>query len=142
MRIARIVLFISAAVFAAIGAAFLAWPVAMAGQAGMELTRSAAINDVRAVYGGMNVGIACFLLFCGLGSTRLATGLIAQIAVMVGLVSGRFLSLWIDGNPGAFMLVAHAIEIAGALAGVYAFIALKQESRAAAAKPSPAAATE
>jgi hypothetical protein len=116
-RFARLVLWLSAVAFAAIGAAFLLAPEAMAARVGVSLAGATAANDVRAVYGGLQLGIAAFLAWCVRRPDALRAGLAAQLFTFGGLAAARFVSMLLDGQPGALGLALHAAEIAGFACG-------------------------
>ena len=119
-RFARLVLGLSALAFAGIGAAFLVAPEAMAARVGVSLAGAAAANDVRAVYGGLQLGIAAFLFHSARRPDVLRTGLAVQLFSFGGLAAARFASLLLDGNPGALGLALHAAEIVGFACGAVA----------------------
>jgi hypothetical protein len=126
-RFARLVLGLSALAFAGIGAAFLVAPEAMAARVGVSLAGAAAANDVRAVYGGLQLGIAAFLFHSARrpdvvsnGPDVLRAGLAVQLFSFGGLAAARFASLLLDGNPGALGLALHAAEIVGFACGAVA----------------------
>jgi hypothetical protein len=119
-RFARLVLWLSALAFAGIGAAFLVAPEAMAGRVGVSLAGATAANDVRAVYGGLQLGVAAFLARCARRPDALETGLTVQLFTFGGLAAARFASLLLDGDPGALGLALHAAEIVGFACGAVA----------------------
>ena len=119
-RFARWVLWLSALAFAAIGASFLLAPEAMAARVGVSLAGATAANDVRAVYGGLQLGIAAFLAHCARRPDALRTGLSVQLFSFAGLAAARFVSLLLDGHPGALGLALHAAELVGFACGAVA----------------------
>ena len=125
MGFARLVLLGSALAFAAIGAPFLLAPAAMAGRVDVALSGALADNDVRAVYGGLQLGCAGFLAFCAGSPERVRTGLAAQLWLFGGLVVARGVSLLAAGWPGALGTALHAAEIAGLLLGALALRRLR-----------------
>ncbi|MBM3818049.1 MAG: DUF4345 domain-containing protein [Acidimicrobiia bacterium] len=77
MAFPRIVLALSAFIYAAFGAAFLVAPVPMAATVGIQLPEPSAVIDFRATYGGFELGLAAFLAWCLAApdpSTRLGAG--------------------------------------------------------------------
>jgi len=119
-RFARLVLGLSALAFAGIGAAFLVAPEAMAARVGVSLAGAAAANDVRAVYGGLQLGVAACLVWCARRPETLRTGLAVQLFTFAGLAAARLVSLLLDGNPGALGLALHAAELLGFACGAVA----------------------
>ena len=118
---ARFVLIASAVAFAGIGLAFLASPVAMAERVGLGLAGTIADNDVRAVYGGLQIGIGAFLALCATRPAWFHLGLAAQLLLFGGLALGRFVSWFAAGSPGAFGVTLHAAEIVALILGLIAW---------------------
>lgn len=125
MTFARLVLVLSALTFAGAGAAFLLRPVEMTSIIGVELAKTVSRSDIRAVYGGLQVGFGGFLAYASAQPSRVALALAAQLAVFAGLLLGRVASLLADGVPEApgWMLVA--VEALGLTLGVAALAALR-----------------
>ena len=121
----RIVVLASVPPFAGIGVAFLVAPAAAGALVGLELTNVTADNDVRAVYGGLSLGCAAFLLWCGLDVARLEAGVRAQVFTFGGLAGARFVSIALHGLPEPLGLALHAAEIVGLACGVSAWLMLR-----------------
>lgn len=113
----RFVLVASALAFAGIGLAFLIDPAAMARHVGLALEGPTADNDVRAVYGGLQLGCAAFLLLCAIRPAWHAPGLLAQLLLFGGLVTARLVSWAAVGLPSRLGLALHAAETTGLLLG-------------------------
>jgi len=126
MSIGRIALFVSVLGWA-FGAAFLAWPVELVAPVGIELPSATARTDVRAVYGGLQLGLAAFLAYCAASPARTVVGLAATTACIAGLAAGRFLGVLVDGECTRTTLVYLSIEASSA---AIAAAALWSESRA------------
>jgi hypothetical protein len=120
---ARFVLVASAIAFAGIGAAFLVCPEAMAEHVGLSLARAIADNDVRAVYGGLQIGIGAFLATCAARPAWFRPGLVAQLFLFGGLALARVVSLFAAGFPGQLGAALHAAEI---VAFVFGLVALRR----------------
>ena len=115
---------LAALAFAGIGAAFLVGPEAMGRHVGVSLAGAIADNDVRAVYGGLQLACGALLLLFARERRWLRAGLLAQIVLFAGLVAGRCVSLALVGSPGTLGLVLHGCELLGLLAGVLCLRAL------------------
>ena len=63
MTFARLVLIGSGILFVMVGLAFLIDPVGWAEKVEISVASSVAKTDIRALYGGMDFGIGCFLLY-------------------------------------------------------------------------------
>lgn len=120
MDFARGVLVLSALPFAGIGIAFLASPHVMASYIGISSSGPTAAADLRAVYGGLQLGAAAWLLYTAQSPVRYRMGLIAQLCLYGGLAGARFLSYGIDGLPAGLALTLHAGELIALGAGVFA----------------------
>jgi hypothetical protein len=57
----RIILILDALVFAVFGVLTLFWPVAMMSTLGITFAEPAGVTDIRATYGGYELGMAMFL---------------------------------------------------------------------------------
>ncbi len=115
MGFARIVLFFSAVAYAAVGVPFLLAPEAMAALVDVSLASTTADNDVRAVYGGANLGFAAFLLLA-LRRAWIEPALWLVMLSMGGLALARVFAWTLHGLPTPIGLALHAAEIVGAVA--------------------------
>ena len=122
MGLARFVLFGSALAFAPLGAAFLVAPAAMGGLVDVALGAALADNDVRAVYGGLQLGCGVFLAWCGWRAdpVHVRVGLVGQQFLFGGLVVARAVSWLAVGSPGSLGVGLHVGELAGLLLGAVA----------------------
>lgn len=113
MSIGRIALIVSVVGWA-FGAAFLAWPVETVALVDIELPSPTARTDVRAVYGGLQLGLAAFLAYCAANPERTVVGLAATTACIAGLATGRFLGALVDGEIARITVVYLSIEAGSA----------------------------
>lgn len=120
MNAAQVVLRLSALPFAAIGLAFLLAPHAMAAQVGVALGGATADHDVRAVYGGLQLGCAGLLWWGAAQPARVRGALVAQILLYGGLAGARGIAWLVAGPPSALGVALHAGEIAGVTVGWWA----------------------
>ena len=122
MRFARFALAASSLPFLAIGAAFLLAPNALAGRVGLALTGATADNDVRAVYGGLQLACGLLLALASHASNALVrAGLAAQLVLYAGLAGARVVSFAFAGAPGVLGFALHAGEIAALVFGAIAW---------------------
>jgi hypothetical protein len=135
VRVARLVLALSGAPFVAIGLAFLVDPFVMGAQIGLGLAGATAANDVRAVYGGLQIGLGALLWACAAHPGRVRAGIAVSLATFGGLSAGRIVSLLVDGMPAPLGLLLHAGELAGLLGGIAAAVVLAREAPASARRP-------
>ncbi len=126
----RVVVLLSALPFAGIGFAFVLAPVQMAALVGLDATSVTADNDLRGVYGGLSLGCAALLAWCGARATRVEFGVRAQLFLYGGLAAGRIVSLVVAGLPDALGLALHAGELVGVACGVSAWRTLQPSGHA------------
>lgn len=131
MAFPRLVLGLSAFIYAAFGAAFLVAPVPMAATVGIQLPEPSAVIDVRATYGGFELGLAAFLTWCLAAPERLRTGLMAAALTVAGFAVARLIGIPIDGAPRQAIFVALALEVTGVVLSVLALWQLRAGSRPA-----------
>ena len=115
--VARWFLRIAALAFAGIGAAFLTVPETMGQFVGLSLAGTSADNDVRAVYGGLQLACGALLVWASTQPRWLRAGLAAQLLLFSGLALGRFVSLGLVGPPESLGLALHAAELLGIALG-------------------------
>jgi len=125
LALARTVLVLTAAPFAAIGVAFLAAPQTMAAHVDVTLGSPTADHDVRAVYGGLQLGCAALLAWGALVPAHVRTALVAQLVLYAALAGGRILAWTLVGAPGSFGLVLHGGELLGLVVGAFALHRLR-----------------
>jgi hypothetical protein len=98
MRFARFVLLAQALVMACLSLAYWLWPHEMANLNGMLLMETASVSHMRVYYGGLQLGLALFLIWAARAPERARPALIMLVMTMAALVLGRLVSLWLDGG--------------------------------------------
>ena len=124
--VARLCLRLATLAFAGIGAAFLVAPETLARHVDVTLAGRTADNDVRAVYGGLQLACGAVLFGASMRPAWLRAGLVAQVLLFSGLALGRFVSLAVVGPPDTLGLALHAAELAGIAAGAGALLVLRE----------------
>ena len=121
MLFARAYLVLQALALAGFGAAYFLYPQDMASLSGMTLIQTAAIVDVRAYYGALQLGLAVFLLSSAFRPTFRRPALAMLTLVFAALALGRVAGLYLDGTVGqTFNLYALAYEAVSALLALVA----------------------
>lgn len=98
MLYARIFLVVQVLLLAGFGIAYFLRPQEMGAVSGMLLMESAAVTDVRAYYGALQIGLAVFL---GLALARhelTRPALTLLLVLYSSLALGRIAGLWLDGG--------------------------------------------
>jgi hypothetical protein len=127
LGLARVVLALSAFPFALIGLGFLLAPQAMAARVDVSLGSTTADHDVRAVYGGLQLGCGALLAWGALRRAHVRAALVAQLVLYGGLVAARGVGWLLTGAPGGFGLWLHGLETLGLAAGAFALHRLTRE---------------
>jgi hypothetical protein len=112
MGFARIYLRVVGAMTVFFGLVYLFAPERMTDPTGFGPLGTNALTDVRATYGGFQIGSGLFLLWAAaeVGRVRLALVLLALTIGAVG--SSRLIGFLVDGDPNGVLLAALATEIA------------------------------
>ena len=77
--------------------------------------------DIRAIFGGMELGIAAFLVWASMDPVRYRSGAVAMSAVFGGMVIGRIAGLILDGEPTVITGALLAAETVGLVVGLVAW---------------------
>lgn len=118
-RLIQIFLGLSALAFIAIGVNALLDPVAA--MDGLELLPQTvtATNEIRANYGGMHIAFGLIMLAATVKAPLQVFALGLNLVITAGLVSGRVISLVVDGMPNDMVLVLIAVEgVSAVIAGL------------------------
>lgn len=121
MSFARIVLWLSALVFGAIGLLFVIAPVSWANVVEISLPTAMARTDLRATYGGFDLAFGVFLAICGMNSAWLRPGLLASGLVLLGFGLSRLLGIALEGEGHRLMWTFLLLELLGGALSFYAF---------------------
>ena len=106
----RIYLFVLAALFALFGVGYLIFPETFATAAGISADAGGR-TDVRATYGGFQLGFAGFLVWSASAPARQA-GALLSVALVVGAIgTSRLFGLAVDGSFTSFHAMALGFEI-------------------------------
>ena len=106
----QILIVIAALIFTGFGVWFLIKPGALAG-IGIELSGRSARTDIRATYGGFELGVAAFLFWCAAREDWHHVGLVAATLFVAGFGVGRGVGILVEGGATAFMWSLLAIEV-------------------------------
>ncbi|MBT8453515.1 MAG: DUF4345 family protein [Deltaproteobacteria bacterium] len=115
-RYPSVVLWICGLVFLGTGIVFTVMPSAMFATLGLTVPAGAPLTELRAVYGGLEVAIAVFLLFCARrGGLALELGLLLSFLSFSGLAAYRGIGMGVDGPQVPVMSAVLLAEAAGAV---------------------------
>ena len=115
MLFARIVLLIQIAALVLLGLAYFIRPEEMVSFSGALLMSAAAVTEVRAFYGGLQLGLAAFLAMALLRLDLLRPALTLLVLLYSALAVARIGGLWLDGGAQqTFNLYALLLELVSA----------------------------
>lgn len=120
MRFARFVLLAQALVMACLSLAYWLRPYEMANLNGMLLMEEASVSHMRVYYGGLQLGLAAFLIWAARAPERARPALMMLMMTLTALVLGRLVSLLLDDSALVGFDLASLIYrvLAAVLAGV------------------------
>lgn len=113
----RIFLGVCVVINAAIGLACLWDPVSTLEPMGLAVIDNAGLVELRAMYGGLELGLAFFLAWCIRDESRLRTGVMAMTVMLVGLGVARLGAFYVFQPEGSLMPLLILIELGGAGVG-------------------------
>ena len=108
----RILVLFSAGIFVFFGAWLFADPSALEG-IGIKMTTPEAVIDVRATYGGLELGLAAFLLVAQACPAWHRAALLLSALCIGGFGAGRLGGILLAGEGTTMMWIFLAIEVAG-----------------------------
>jgi len=106
------VLAFSTLAFIGIGISFIAFPESLLEVVGIHAPAGSPLTDIRAIYGGIDLGVGLFLLYC-LVRSEVRLGLIASALILFSLAAGRSVGLVLDGEQDAITFYLLAVEVLG-----------------------------
>ena len=115
MRLTRIWLVASGAFLALYGLYCLYDPRSVAHLAGMSVRSGPAVTELRAMYGGLEIGLGGFFIYCGFRDTRVPLGLMGMVICFGALGLTRTFGLLIDGMIGGYNISAALYELMTAI---------------------------
>ena len=115
MVFARVFLIIQLLALAALGLAYFLRPHEMTNLSGMLLLAPAAVTEVRAYYGGLQLGLAAYLLLALLRPELVRGALTLLVLLYSAMALARIGGLWLDGGAQqTFNLTALLLELVSA----------------------------
>jgi len=111
MKLTRVLVAVSAAMFAGFGLLGLSDPQRVLEMMHAQARDATALNEVRAMQGGFELGVAAFLVACLLNRWSLRAGLFLTTAIFVSAASARAKSMLIDGMPDPLFVQIWTFEL-------------------------------
>jgi hypothetical protein len=111
MKLAKILLIGSAIIFVLVGTAFLFVPQQYAAVLEISAATPLARTDLRATYGGLELGIGIFLVLCLVRRGWIEPGLWALALATGGFATGRVIGCALEGSVSPLMLGFLVVEV-------------------------------
>lgn len=118
------VLLFFGASFGAFGVWALLAPASLANLIHMTPETPGALTEIRAFYGGLEIGLAAVMIRAAFHRPWRPGALLVLVAVAGGIAAGRIVGLIIDQSVSGTMLGALVWEVAGAVLGLLAYARL------------------
>lgn len=112
MKFARLIVGFAALSFLGFGVAFLVAPDTLIASVDLSPTSPVGLTELRAFYGGLEIGLAVYLISCLLGDRRdLISGTSVTALSMGAVALARAWGMWVDGTAGSAMAGFMATEL-------------------------------
>jgi hypothetical protein len=119
MKVARFFLVLNGVVLAAYAASFFVKPRLLGELVGFQITSPNALVEITAFYGGLELGLAAFLIWSALQPPRFLFALAFFFLTFFCAGTARFLGLALYGCEGSSQLVVASIEVSMALLALW-----------------------
>ena len=120
MGFARAYLYFVGAMGLVFGVWYLVAPTGLTDPTGFGPLGPNALTDVRATYGGFQIGSGLFLLWSAGAPARMRMALVLQALTIGAIGSCRLVGFAIDGSPNGFLISAIVTEITFTILAVIA----------------------
>ena len=111
MGFARAYLYFVGAMGLLFGFWYLIAPTGLTEPTGFGPLGPNALTDVRATYGGFQIGSGLFLLWSAADPARVRAALVLQALTIGAIGSCRLVGFALDGSPNGFLISAIATEV-------------------------------
>ena len=123
-----LVLVLDALVFAITGSVFLFSPMSPLGTLGVVTIAPEALTDIRAVYGGIELAIAAYLVIRIIRRKDLHDPLLLVTLIFTAMVITRAYGMVVDSSAVRISIILLTVEAAGAALNAAAYWRAKRET--------------
>lgn len=115
MKLARFSLIAYGLMFLYFGVLLYIKPTAIGNTVPLQFSGPAAVTEIRAFYGGMEIGLGAWFVAAGVLASLRRPGLWLLLALSAGLTLGRITGILVDHAAGGFIFIALAVESGGVI---------------------------
>jgi hypothetical protein len=126
---ARLVLALVGLIWLGVGVTALGDPTRLAGSVDFQLPSDLARFEFRAMYGGLSIAIAIIHLLGVFRARWIRPCLVFALATLIGLASGRIISIGLGDVPGGFGFLLLVVELTGIALAVFAYARMFKADR-------------
>lgn len=126
-RLPAVLVVLSALAFGGLGIVFLTDPPRLAGTVELGTSPFQTI-ELRAMYGGLEIGVAIFLLWCAASPRRVAIGLWFSLFAYAGLGLGRLSGILLSGVAGGPHWTLVAVEATAVVMSLVGLAILRRQT--------------
>jgi len=130
----KIVLAVSALMFLGFGIAFLLAPAELGALVQLKADNPVARTELRAFYGGMEIGLALFQMCCVFKAAWTAPGLLVAGLAFGCTAGARIFGLIVDQSTNNTMLMILVVEVIFAVAAFVALAKTRPQEKVASVK--------
>ena len=131
MRAAKIYLVLMGVMSVVFGVVYLVSPLMMTEPMGFGALKPSALTDVRATYGGFQIGTGLFMLAC-LPPARLKTGMLLALLSVCAIALARLYGFMVDGDVIPVLQGTLLFEVVLAVISLVIYLRTPDHSAAAA----------
>jgi len=121
----KAVLIVSGLMYLVFGVAFLFAPAKLGAWVHLDAAHPVARTELRAFYGGLEIGLAVFLCLCAWRSEWVKAGLLAAALIFGCTAAGRVVGMAVDGARGTAVVAILVVEVAFAVVAALAFVRMR-----------------
>lgn len=127
MRLARVTLWLSGLGFIGFGLAFMLDPLGAFASIGIELQGALAAAELRAFYGGFEIGVGVLILAADSAARHRPYGLMLAFGAYGGIAIGRVIGMLVGSVATPFLWAALVVEAVLALLALAALMGLRRQ---------------
>jgi hypothetical protein len=125
--LARVTLWLAGLGFLGFGVSILVAPQAVLAGAAIEVGNAAALVELRAFYGGLEIGLGLLLLLSDRRARWRRPGLCLVLAAYGGIAAARIVGMWVGQTTSGFIWIALATELLLAAMAAVALFGTRQD---------------